>query len=184
MLLCENDDDVRSPAGLKMAIIQIGLGVLLVVAGRRLFWAIVAVLGFALGYIVAKHFFPAQDTSIQIMIVLAGGFLGAMLLVFLQKLAIGVAGFVAGGYGLQVLWNMVDLRNTLPDWVIFLVGGIIGAMLVTVLFAWSLVVLSSFAGTSLLAQAVHLDQPFDLIFFVAVLGFGIAFQSGLLRIHT
>src|SRR3954467_3841365 len=78
-------------------IISAVIGVVILFFGRRLFWLCVAAIGFAAGVELAPHLMHEPTPLLQLSIALVLGFIGALLATFLQKVAIAVAGFVAGG---------------------------------------------------------------------------------------
>jgi hypothetical protein len=89
-------------------------------------------------------------------------------------LAIGVAGFVAGGYILNSMMQILGLDWTF--WLTFLIGGVIGAILVTMLFDPALIVLSSLLGASLLVNLLSLDRWLMFAVFLILSGVGILVQ--------
>ncbi len=80
-----------------LPIISALIGVVVLFFGRKLFWLCVAALGFAAGVELAPHLLHEPTPLLQLTIALVLGFLGALLATLLQKLAIGVVGFAAGG---------------------------------------------------------------------------------------
>jgi len=85
-----------------LSIISLILGVALLVAGRKLFWLFVGAAGFVTGLQLATQFWQGPEL-LAIVIGLVVGVIFALLAIFLQSVAIGIAGFLAGGYILTVL---------------------------------------------------------------------------------
>ena len=112
-----------------MDILYFILGVILLVAGRKLYWFFSAVAGMVAGLYIGGVVLDAQSQAWQIAFAVIGAILGAMLAVGLQKLAIGIAGFAAGGYGAVFLWQTLGLPGGSVEWVSFIVGGVIGSLL-------------------------------------------------------
>ncbi len=108
-----------------LAAIRVVLGLALLFLGRRLFWLFVGAVGFALGAFVATQLIEAGNV-LTILIALGGGLVGILLALFLQSLAIGLAGFVAGALILQRMLELVGLDIGSWSWVILIIGGIIG----------------------------------------------------------
>jgi hypothetical protein len=110
-------------------ILYLVLGAILLVAGRKLFWLLVGGIGFVVGATLATRFFQGNELTV----ILAGLVLGiifAVLAIFLESVAIGIAGFVGGGYVFLSLAGMLGLdRGGLSTWIIFVVGGILGVVL-------------------------------------------------------
>lgn len=135
-------------------LILIVLGALLLFLGRKLFWLFVGGVGFVFAMNLASRFIHSESETTILVIAVIVGIVGAIAAIFLQKIAVGVAGFLAGGY---VATTLVTSIVSLPDqfWLTFAVGGILGAIMVVVLFDWALIVLSSLAGAVLITQGLH-----------------------------
>src|ERR1700757_4767152 len=73
------------------------IGLIVLLFGRKLFWLCVAAIGFAAGVTLAAHVANEPSALLQLSFAILLGFIGALLALFLQKLAIGLAGFLAGG---------------------------------------------------------------------------------------
>ncbi len=155
-------------------------GTVLLVAGRKIFWLMVGVIGFIIGVQVAARFFHGSELTMLI----AGLVLGiifAGLAFFVESLAIGLAGFLGGGYILLSLAGLFGFDKGILTWIIFIVGGILGAALIAVLLDWALISISSLAGASLIVEAFHFESATAaLIFFILVI-IGVAIQGAALR---
>src|SRR5512143_60385 len=139
-----------------LAILNLVIGAILLVAGRKLFWLLVAGIGFVIGAMLATRFFNGNELTM----ILAGLILGiifALLAIFLESVAIGVAGFIGGGYVRLSLAGMLGLDpGGVMSWVIFAVGGVLGVIIVALLFSWALITISSLAGASMIVGAFGL----------------------------
>ncbi|HEX2996121.1 MAG TPA: hypothetical protein VHP14_14950 [Anaerolineales bacterium] len=160
-------------------VVNLILGGALLAAGRKLFWLFVGVAGFVTGIQLATRFWQGSDT-LTLVIGLAVGVIFALLAIFLQTIAIGIAGFFAGAYVLTMLAGMLGIGEGMVFWVVYIVGGILGVILVVFLFDWALITLSSLAGASLIVQAFAPNAIGGLLFFVLFLA-GVLFQGTLLR---
>src|SRR4029077_2259551 len=80
-----------------VAIVGALVGVVILLFGRKLFWLCVAAVGFAAGVEVVPHLVQQPSPLLLLTSALVLGFIGALLALFLQKLAIGIVGFVSGG---------------------------------------------------------------------------------------
>ena len=154
------------------------LGGALLVAGRKLFWLFIGVLGFITGIQLTTNFINGPEW-LTIIIGLIVGLIFAMLAVFLQTVAIWVAGFLSGGYVLSALAGMLGIEGY--TWAIYIIGGIIGIALVSFLFDWAVITLSSFAGASLIVEAMFSNQGSAQLIFIALFITGIIIQGSLLR---
>ena len=155
------------------------LGVALLAAGRKVFWLFVGAAGFVTGIELTMRLFRGAE-GMAIIIGLVIGLIFALLAIFLQTIAIGIAGFLSGGYILLALTTMLGL-DRLPILLIYLVGGIIGVILISFLFDWAIITLSSLAGASLVIGAFRSGRGVaGLIFFALFLG-GVIFQGLMFR---
>ena len=80
-----------------VAIVGALIGVVILFFGRKLFWLCVAAVGFAAGVEIAPHVVHEPSPLMALIIALVLGLIGALLALFLQKIAIAVLGFLAGG---------------------------------------------------------------------------------------
>ena len=80
-----------------LPIISVLVGIALLVFGRRLFWLFVAALGFAIGLQLAPYLSHNPPLWLSLLLSLSLGLIGALVAFLLQKLAIGIAGFLVGG---------------------------------------------------------------------------------------
>src|SRR6516165_118810 len=82
---------------LPIPILSVLIGAIILFFGRRLFWLCVAAIGFATGMELAPHLMHEPTPILQLSVAIVFGFIGALLALFLQKVAIAIAGFLAGG---------------------------------------------------------------------------------------
>jgi len=166
-----------------MALINVVVGALLLVLGRKIFWFFVAAIGFYAGYELASRYFTLQPAWAALAIGLAVGLAGALLALFFEKLVIGAAGFLAGVFIASRLISLVGAQSQLKNWdlVIILIGGIIGVILVYAIFEWALIILSAGAGAILIVEALKLASLVALVVGVVLFFIGVAAQTGLNR---
>ena len=157
-----------------MSIFYAILGIGLLFAGRRLYWLFVGVIGFVAGFALSGIIFSNSSEIMRIVLALVLGLIGVGLAIGLQRLAVSVAGFVAGGYILNSILQTLGLDWTF--WLTFLIGGIIGAILVAILFDPALIVLSALLGASLLVNLLTLDRWLMFAVFLLLSGVGILDQ--------
>ena len=112
---------------------------------------------------------------------LALGIIFALLAIFLEFIAIGIAGFLGGGYVLLSIAGMLGFDRGVLTWVVFTIGGILGVILVAFLFNWALITISSLAGASLIVAAFGLTAATaGLVYFGLVIA-GVLIQGSSLR---
>jgi hypothetical protein len=149
-----------------MFILKILVGIAVLALGRKLFWLFVGGVGFVSGAFLAARILSEQPAWVTLVIALGAGVLGALLALFIQRLAVGLAAFLAGGY---VAANVLALGNWSPEvpaWLLYVVGGILGSVLVGVLFDWALIVVSCLVGSMVIVQSVRLDPAVMIAMFI------------------
>ena len=146
-----------------MSILYYAVGAILLVAGRKLYWFFIAVAGMIAGIVLSNIFLDAENLTWRIIFAVLGAVLGAILAVAIQKIAIGIVGFVAGGLGATLLWRMLELPQEGRMLLIpFIVGGIVAAVLMLVIFDYSLIILTSWGGASLITQELEKTSLLDM----------------------
>ncbi len=162
-----------------MTILSILLGLILLAFGRKLFWLLVGALGFVAGMTLAGRYFHNSPDS-YLLLAFAVGAVGALLAIVLQKIAVGVAGFLGGGYLALIVAERFGWAVAAAPWLPFVVGGILGAILAGILFRWALIVLTSVAGAAFAVYPFNLSGDTMLIAIAVLAIGGIAFQAGTL----
>ena len=159
-----------------VGLVSVLIGIALLVAGRRLFWLFVGGLGFITGLQLAS-LVPQMSDAAALIIGLILGVIFALLAVFLQRISVAIAGFLAGGFILTTLLGRLGVGNDVFPWALYIIGGMIGVVLVMLLFDWALIPFSSIAGAALILQAFSADTlAGGLIFFLLVVT-GIVIQG-------
>ncbi len=163
-----------------MDLLRVMVGVAMLTLGQKLFWLFVGGIGFVYGIHIAAEYFHGQPDWIVIVIALLAGLLGALIAVFLQNVAVWLAGFSAGGYFLVTLLNVFGWDDSRLYWLSFLVGGIIGAVLMAAVFDWALIILSSITGALLIAQSSQFTPQMTALLFAVLFIVGIIVQASLM----
>ena len=156
-------------------------GVLLLLLGRRLFWLYVGAVGFVVGFDAAKTFFQSESTVLILGTAVALGVLGVVFALFFQKVAVGSAGFLAGGY---IALTLAERLAWLPPeqmWLAFPVGGLIGGFLALWLFDWAMILLSSLLGALLITEPLGVSEQLKFIGSAILAVLGILLQGGFLK---
>lgn len=163
--------DVASP--LVFTLLHIAAGLALVLAGRRLFWVFVGVIGFLLGFQVGNTFFA--DSPMTLLLALAVGVVAALLALGLQKIAIILGGAAAGwllGMQLAVALGLGDPWGV----VLGVVTAVIFGLLILMIFEIALIAISSLVGASLMLEPFPLAATLWLILWIAITAVGIIVQ--------
>jgi MFS family permease len=166
-----------------MNLINLVLGIILLTTGKKLYWLFVGVIGFIIGMGLATQL-ELNPPWLVYVVALGAGILGAILAHFLQHLAISLVGFLVGAYGAYRLTGMLGITAEPSTWMAFIIGGIVGLLLVSSAFNWSLYILSSWAGATLVTQAIDLQGTVGTVVFFALFVLGMIIQVGLFRNQT
>ena len=153
------------------------IGAVILLFGRKLFWLCVAAVGFAAGVEMSPLLAHQPSPLLSLTFAIVLGFIGALLALFLQKVAIGLVGFLTGGKLATAIGAAFFVQHITYSVVTFLIGGIIGAVLLLILFDWALIVLSSVVGAYLIESAVVLPPAGAAILFAALALVGVIVQS-------
>jgi hypothetical protein len=140
-------------------------GVVLLIAGWRIYEFIIILAGLLMGASVGLALVPDGEMLIQVAALLIGALIGAALAVFLYYVAV----FFIGAYigiiltGAAAVALGVDPVSSL----VLLIGGIVGGVLLLALSMELLILLSALVGAQLLTLALGLGAEWTLIFAVA-----------------
>ena len=163
-----------------MNLINLVLGIILLTTGKKLYWLFVGVIGFIMGMGLATQLVLNPPWLVYV-VALGAGILGAILAHFLQHLAMSLVGFLVGAYGAFRLTGLLGITAVPSTWMAFIIGGIVGLLLVSSAFDWSLYILSSWAGATLVTQAIDLQGTVGTVVFFALFVLGMIIQVGLFR---
>jgi hypothetical protein len=157
------------------------IGIVILFFGRRLFWLCVAAVGFVAGIELAPHLVTEPSPLLQLTVAIVLGIIGALLALFLQKIAIAVFGFLAGGKLAGAIAAAFFVHYAQYSAVIFVVGGLIGALLLLTLFDLALIVISSLIGAHLIQSAIVLPPAGSTIVFLGLAVIGMLVQASMRR---
>ena len=153
------------------------VGVLLLFLGRRLYWLFVGGIGFVVGFSLAAGLTHREPDGRALLIGLGAGLLGVLLALVLQRLAVVIAGFLAGAWLGVELMRAVGSAPAGTPWLPALAGGVVGAVLAAALFDAVLVVLSALVGAALLADFLGGRLAARGVVFLLLSVLGIAVQT-------
>lgn len=162
-----------------MKFLIIVLGLIMLVFGRRLFWLFVAVVGFLVGMELTNLLLVNQTVWVQLVGGLVAGLIGALLAIFVQRVAFALAGFFAGVYFALLLARPLGAAGIgLP---LAIVGGVIGAIAAALLMDWAIIVLSCLVGAGAIVSRLGLRDVSSAIVFLVLVIIGILVQSKLME---
>jgi len=154
------------------------VGVVILTLGRRLFWFFVGGLGFISGIHIARQIFVGQPDGIVLLIAVFSGGLGAVVALFLQRAAVILSGFFAGGLICSNLAHPWAMQLGEFFWLLFPIGGVIGAVLAAVFFDWALIGLSALTGATLTTGIFSLGPWATFILTGVLFTTGFLIQAG------
>jgi hypothetical protein len=164
-----------------VTIVGVLIGIVILFFGRRLFWLCVAAVGFTVGVEIAPLLVNEPSSVLALVIALVFGVLGALLALFVQKVAIAVLGFLAGGKLATAIAAAFFVHYAQYSTIIFVIGGTIGAILLLAVFGWALIVVSSFIGAYLIKSAIVLPPTGSTLVFIGLAIVGIFVQAASFR---
>ena len=166
-------------------ILKIVLGVALLTTGKKLYWLLVGVVGFVIGLELATNYLTLDPPWLIYIVALGAGIIGAILGIFVQRLAIALVGFIVSGYGAIYVSGLFGINSAPFTWMAFILGGIVGLLLVASVFDWALYILSAWAGSTLVSrtitEGVGINSNLGLVLFFVLFVLGIIIQAGLFR---
>jgi len=162
-----------------MHFLKIALGFIVLILGRKIFWLTVAIVGFLVGMELIDMLLADQPMWVLLVGGLAAGLLGALLAVFAQRVAFGLAGFFAGAYLTVIATQSLGAGDT--SVILPVVGGVIGALVAVVLMDWAIIVLSCLVGAGVIVAQLQLSPQVSAIFFAVLVIIGIVIQAKLME---
>ena len=160
--------------------LQIAVGVSLLMLGRKLYWLFVAAVGFLAAMAFVADVFQPESQWMVLAVAVVAGLVGALAAVFLQKIAISIAGFVAVAYLVTEIGPDLGLDGQVQI-AVMVVAGALGAIFASVLFDWAMILLTSLTGSMILVDAFDLVQPAASVVIVILTIAGISIQANMLH---
>lgn len=160
-----------------VALLRIVAGAALLTLGRKLFWLFIAALGFETGVLITTRWLHPGSELLVLVIAVVAGILGALLALFIENIVVSLAGFLAGGYLLVTVLDLLRFNPGRFEWVVYIIGGIVGAALAIVVLDWALILLSSLSGAVIVSRAIlPVGQQIELIVVTGLFIVGVAIQ--------
>jgi MFS family permease len=158
-------------------VVLVLLGIVVLLFGRSLYWAFIAIAGFLVGMALANEWLADKQEWIRILAAVGAGLIGAIVGILVQRLAFAIGGFFAGGYlalALATRWRFGGDPH-----ILMIVGGVIGAIAAAMIMDWAIIVLSSLAGAAAILAPFQakLDDKMLPIAFLVLAVIGIVFQG-------
>ena len=162
-------------------ILAVLLGIVILVAGRRLFWVTIGVAGFIFALFLTFDILEGQAPWLTFAIAILMGIIGAFVAILLQQAAVALAGLLVGGYLAASFFVALAPNLAEWQWIAFIVGAVIGFILMVSLFDIALVILSSIMGAVLIVQVINLEPWLEGLLLIILSIIGIIVQLKLTR---
>jgi hypothetical protein len=149
------------------------VGVVLLVAGSRLYRLMIVAPGFVIGVLLATHYAPAGSDMMKMGIIVGVGLAGALIMHLMEQTALRLVG-VALMVGLAMAVSPEVFGKEEPWWLNYAAGAL-GAVGFPILYERALPLITSLLGS--LAVAWALGRETDIWMIVILTGVGAAFQT-------
>lgn len=158
-----------------MQVFQFLAGALMLLFGRPLYWALVAVLGFVIGFDLVQQMALVESQFLEVLIAVGAGLLAGGMAVAFQWLAFGLVGFLSGSFLLEAFMARYEIGAG-NETVWYLVGGVIGAIVALMLVDWAVIVLSALAGAMMISGQIQVEEQTRALIMVGLTIVGVIFQ--------
>jgi hypothetical protein len=168
--------------GVGLSLVMLVLGVVVLLYGRRLFWAFGGLLGFYVGLAVAPTLLANVAGDVRPLFILGIAVVAAVIFAALQRTVIQLAGGIAFAL---VGWDLAAAADQFVRIIVGVAMFVAGLVLALRLSDWAALVASALLGSmaiiNVLVSYVALPALVPLVLFVAIAVFGIYRQSRDLR---
>ena len=161
--------------------LQLSLGFIMLTTGRQLYWLYAGGTAFVSAVVIGPLLFNFAQNNDLFLLSLAIGVIVALLASMLGRIMIAIVLFPAGGYLLFVLPAITGFGNEWVTWFLLVTAGIVAVGMVLTWFDFSLTLLSSLTGASLIIQAVNLSGISAIIAYFGMTIFGMLTQLILMQ---
>ncbi len=154
------------------------IGLLLIFLGRKLFWFLIAAVGFYAGLIFAINYLNVENDWHGIVIALLSGMIGVIVLYLLQKIALSVVGFLGG---VLATFYLLQYFQVHLHWWLLIGGGVFGLIAAAWFFQFALILLSAFFGSYVVVRELPLEKPMSTVLFLLLSAAGILVQNSMMH---
>lgn len=161
--------------------LQLSLGFIMLITGRQLYWLFTGGAASISVFVLGPLLFNLPQNNELFLLALAIGVIVAALASNLGRTMVAIVLFLAGSYLLFILPAIMGFGNEWVSWFILATAGIAAVGLVLTWFDFSLTLLSSLTGASLIIQAVNLSGVNAIIAYFGMAIFGMITQLVLMQ---
>jgi len=163
------------------ALLSIAAGLILLFAGRRLFWLAAALVAFLFTFSLFDILFGGGWFGLIVAIIIGAIF--AWLAIRFVKIVGYIIAALAGAAGLPMLFNTLGFQ--MSWFLLALIGAVIGILVIAFAYDWGLILLTAWVGANSVASNVtswiHLGSTLGVIIFLVLLVAGIGVQAAQMR---
>ncbi len=152
-------------------------GLLLLFLGRRLYTALIGLVGFFVVYGVPEDVLTLPD-EMRLMVAVGVGVLAALLAFIVRKVAVALAGALLGAGAALWAISFFGVEWEVLWWIVVAVAAVLGALVLRAVFETALIVVSSFVGALLIMAATGLEGLPAHVGVALLIVVGVTFQLG------
>lgn len=160
---------------------NISIGFITLTTGRQLYWLYAGGVAFISTLIVAPMYFSLSLDDNLFIVSLGIGVIVGLLAALLGRVAASLALFLVGGYLLNSLpgilgWDIGGVTLSL-----IIIAGLVAVVLVFTWFDFSIILLSSLTGASLIIETINLSRFNTVVAYFGMVIFGMITQLILMQ---
>jgi hypothetical protein len=164
-----------------MPILFVGIGFLILLAGRPAYAVFTGGMGLLLGvYFTGKIYVVSSGWNILVLPLMFAAFAALAAFVF-KRWTVRLAGFFAGGFLVTNLPAALGATGVGESWILYVIGGALSVLLLFLWFDIALTLLSCLCGISLILQNVSFGALDNVTMFIVLMTFGLITQFLLLN---
>lgn len=164
-----------------MVAVQIMIGFLIMILGRWNYALFAGGVVFYLTSLLLERFVPGQSLVYSLILSAVAGFLAGFASYVLKRIIAYIVVFLAGG---ALLYNLVTTFNwnqTMAGWIALVVTGAVCVGMALVSFDFTLILVSTLFGASIVVQYIQVPLFSDLIWFMLLAAIGLVVQIVLMQ---
>jgi hypothetical protein len=160
-----------------MPILNVGVGFVMLLVGRSAYATFVGGVGYLVGVYLATVLNIAPAGWNNVVLPLLFTLFGALATLVFRRWAARLAGFIAGGYVITYLPGIFGAGEAgASSWIFFLVAGMVSFLLLILSFDFSLIILSTLTGITLILHSMSFGSLDNATMFIVLLFFGVIAQ--------